>query len=360
MENANPPPESSALGAFLRDPKTVRLVLLISGLFLFFLLYGVVQERIMTKPYGMDADGNPIFFKNTAFLVFNNRVVTMTIAVFLALRSGESLRNQAPLSNYFGASISNFAATWCQYEALKYVSFPTQTLGKCGKVIPVLVLGTLGVGIKKYGRQDYFEAVIITFGCAIFLMSGETKAPQTGQDDSLYGIGLMGLYLFCDGFTSTIQERMFRGTSVSTYNMMIYVNFSSALLSIFTLVSSGALADSLAFVAEYPALFWDALGLSMCAMLGQQIIYAIIRTEGAVVFATAMTTRQFLQILLSCIVYAHPLSQGQMLGTFAVFASLYYKAVTKGKAKKKADAKRGESADSDIATRVEGALGPKQ
>ena len=28
-------------------------------------------------------------------------------------------------------------ATTCQYEALRYVSFPTQTLGKTAKMIPV-------------------------------------------------------------------------------------------------------------------------------------------------------------------------------------------------------------------------------
>jgi adenosine 3'-phospho 5'-phosphosulfate transporter B2 len=30
-------------------------------------------------------------------------------------------------------------ATGCQYEALRYVSFPTQTLAKTAKMIPVMV-----------------------------------------------------------------------------------------------------------------------------------------------------------------------------------------------------------------------------
>lgn len=32
----------------------------------------------------------------------------------------------APIHSYAAVSVANVAATWCQYEALKYVSFPVQ------------------------------------------------------------------------------------------------------------------------------------------------------------------------------------------------------------------------------------------
>ena len=38
-----------------------------------------------------------------------------------------------------------------------------------------------------------------------------------------------------------------------------------------------------------------------------------------------MTTRQFLSILLSCLLFLHPLSFGQWIGTGLVFGALYYK-----------------------------------
>lgn len=43
-----------------------------------------------------------------------------------------------------------------------------------------------------------------------------------------------------------------------------------------------------------------------------------------------MTTRQFISILLSCILFAHPLSGGQWVGTVMVFGALYYKSLSKG------------------------------
>jgi hypothetical protein len=69
---------------------------------------------------------------------------------------------------------SNVVATFCQYEALKYVSFPVQTLGKCAKMIPVMIWGTL-VNQKSYKGKDYLIAMMITGGCILFAMTGRTQ-----------------------------------------------------------------------------------------------------------------------------------------------------------------------------------------
>ena len=62
-------------------------------------------------------------------------------------------------------------ATFCQYEALKYVSFPVQTLGKCAKMIPVMIWGS-AVNGKTYKAKDYIVALAVTAGCAMFAMTG--------------------------------------------------------------------------------------------------------------------------------------------------------------------------------------------
>lgn len=47
----------------------------------------------------------------------------------------------------------------------------------------------------------------------------------------MVGLLLVGLYLFFDGFTSTFQERLFKGYTMSMYNQMLYVNLCSAAIS---------------------------------------------------------------------------------------------------------------------------------
>lgn len=81
----------------------------------------------------------------------------------------------APLYTYVAVSLSNVVATTCQYEALKYVSFPVQTLGKCAKMMPVMIWGIL-IMRKRYGLKDFLLALSITGGCTMFLLTGEVKS----------------------------------------------------------------------------------------------------------------------------------------------------------------------------------------
>jgi len=97
----------------------------------------------MTIPYGIENE----MFTYSAFLVLNNRLVVVCVALAILTYKGESYNNVAPIHKYFYISVSNTIATFCQYESLKYLSFPTQTLGKCGKMIPVMII-RWGVCVK--------------------------------------------------------------------------------------------------------------------------------------------------------------------------------------------------------------------
>ncbi len=172
MELASESASRAAL-SFLRvkdavlNPRSYNLLFCVVGLMVSFLLYGVLQERIMTYPYGEDKE----MFGNSTYLVLNNRIVASLVALLMALKNKEEIKSVAPLKNYFLISFSNIAATSCQYESLKYISFPTQTLGKCGKTIPVLIIGPL-IGSKKYSVQDYVTGGLITLGVSIFMLTG--------------------------------------------------------------------------------------------------------------------------------------------------------------------------------------------
>jgi adenosine 3'-phospho 5'-phosphosulfate transporter B2 len=105
---------------------------------------------------------------------------------------------------------------------------------------------------------------------------------------------------------------------MSTYNQMIYVNGSSAMLSLVALRRVGRPLDRSLDLPGFKPTRRSSGTRSCsrcCAMFGQQIIYFIIKDFGALFFATAMTTRQFVGILLSCMLFAHPLTGGQVAGT---------------------------------------------
>lgn len=90
-------------------------------------------------------------FKYSLLLVLCNRLVTVAVAASLLVANGQDIRPVAPPQAYAAVSVSNVVATFCQYEALKHVSFPLQTLGKCAKMIPVMVWGTI-IMRKRYSK----------------------------------------------------------------------------------------------------------------------------------------------------------------------------------------------------------------
>lgn len=55
----------------------------------------------------------------------------------------------------------------------------------------------------------------------------------------MFGCMLMVGYLGFDGFTSTWQDRMFKGYSMSVYNQILYVQLCSACVSFTSLIAFG-------------------------------------------------------------------------------------------------------------------------
>eukprot|EP00271_Cylindrocystis_brebissonii_P014240 TRINITY_DN35534_c0_g1_i1.p1 TRINITY_DN35534_c0_g1~~TRINITY_DN35534_c0_g1_i1.p1 ORF type:complete len:374 (+),score=54.32 TRINITY_DN35534_c0_g1_i1:588-1709(+) len=315
-------------GGFLRSD-SAKLAWCVLGVVGTLVVYGVMQERIMKFPYGPQEER----FTYSLFIVLCNRILTCTVAIVVLLVQGKSMAPVAPLYSYAGVSLSNVVATTCQYEALKYVSFPLQTLAKSGKMIPVMVWGT-AIMQKKYNLRDYLVATTVTIGCAIFLLAAGSKKARREVESTVWGITLMLGYLGFDGFTSTFQDKLFKGYNMETFNQILYVTMCSSALSLIGLLSQGGLVLAIEFVLRNPQCLFDIVLLSLAATTSQFFISYTIRTFGALVFATIMTTRQLLSILLSCIVYGPPLNIAQLSGTVLVFASLYYKTYTSGRPKK--------------------------
>merc|ERR1719409_701354 len=108
-------------------------------------------------------------------MVLCNRLWAILYAVLMVFFKGESFKNVAPLWKYLAISFSNVAATYCQYEALKWVSFPVQMLGKSFKMMPVMLWGIVISG-KSYGMQDWAVAMCVTLGVTSFLLTGPVSS----------------------------------------------------------------------------------------------------------------------------------------------------------------------------------------
>lgn len=273
----------------------------------------------MAMPYGQE------FFSCSLFLVFLNRCGAVVFAGTMALWNGEMLTPAAPLWKYGAVSCSNVAATTCQYEALKFVSFPVQMLGKSSKMLPVMGWGIVLHG-KKYGARDWLIALLVTGGCCIFLTSGDV-ASSRHAGAPVYGLLLMVAFLACDGFTSSFQEHIFRDHHCTTYNQMFFSNLFSGAFAGGMLYASGGFHDSMAFAHRHPAFLMDAALLTFSGSVGQWFIYTCIYWFDALTLAATMNARQLTSIIVSIKYYHHPVTALQVAGMTAAFGGLFWKSL---------------------------------
>lgn len=310
-----------------KESKFGKAVFAILGIMLTLVTYGVLQEKIMRVPYGVNKE----YFKYSLFLVFCNRITTSAVSACALLASKKALDPVAPVYKYCLVSVSNILTTTCQYEALKYVSFPVQTLAKCAKMIPVMVWGTL-IMQKTYKGRDYLLAFLVTLGCSVFILypaEADINPYSKGRENTVWGVSLMLGYLGFDGFTSTFQDKLFKGYHMEIHNQIFYTTSCSCIISLTGLILQGHLLPAIDFVYRHHDCFFDIVLLSTVATASQFFISYTIRNFGALTFATIMTTRQLVSIMLSCVWFVHPLSWEQWIGAVIVFGTLYAKTFLK-------------------------------
>ncbi|XP_059475413.1 adenosine 3'-phospho 5'-phosphosulfate transporter 1 [Neocloeon triangulifer] len=302
---------------------TPKLLFCVLGLLSSYLTWGFLQEKVMTREY-VSANGDVAKFKDSQFLVFVNRILAFCLAgIYLTVKPDGSNRS-LPMYKYMLCSLSNILSSFCQYEALKYVTFPLQVLAKSCKVIPVMIMGKC-VSSKKYENYEYITAVMISLGMAAFLLGQESTSAKgkTVVETTLPGILLLISYLTCDSFTSNWQGKLFSQYKVSSVQMMLGVNLFSCLLTTTSLLEQGAFPAAAAFMTKFPAFVTDCVVLSICSAIGQLFIFYTISQFGAVTFTIIMTIRQGLAILLSCIFYGHDVSVIGFLGIIFVFLAVF-------------------------------------
>ncbi|OCT79605.1 hypothetical protein XELAEV_18026413mg [Xenopus laevis] len=329
------PEETAAAPRVEGDPSTtqqaLKLLFCAAGLQVSYLTWGVLQERVMTRTYGSEEGGPGERFRDSQFLVFMNRILALTVAGLYCSVTKQP-RHGAPMYKYSFASLSNILSSWCQYEALKFISFPTQVLAKASKVIPVMLMGKL-VSHKSYEYWEYLTAVLISVGVSMFLLSNGGGDRPWGVT-TFSGVVILAGYIVFDSFTSNWQDSLFK-YKMSSVQMMFGVNLFSCLFTVGSLLEQGALLEDIHFMNRHPDFAFHAALLSVCSAFGQLFIFYTINKFGAAIFTIIMTLRQALAILLSCLLYGHPVTAVGGVGVAIVFLALFLRVYARGRMRKK-------------------------
>ncbi|CAF4717986.1 unnamed protein product [Rotaria sp. Silwood1] len=301
----------------LLNSPTVKLLVCFLGIFVAYLLFGIVQESIVKGTYGQH-DKFTYILSLVFFQCIFNAIVSKLI---LILR--KTHQDTTPSKMYALSSFTYLFAMLASNYALEFVSYPMQVLGKSIKPVPVMLLGVL-VARKRYPLIKYFYVLLIVLGVVLFMYKKpkETKVIDTGD---LIGIGefLLFVSLVFDGLTGGIQDKIRDKQKVQAYHMMFSMNIWSCLWASIGILITGEMYGLYTFLKVYPHVIFKMFLLGLTGAIGQNFIFLTIEWFGPLTCSIFTTTRKFFTILCSILIFGNPITQQQMFGTALVFVGLF-------------------------------------
>jgi len=288
------------LTAHMALPDSVKLIIACSGIFFSFSYFAVLQEDVYKKEHGEEKER----FSATMLAIFVERGINALVALAGVLVLGGS-GVKIPHTDIFNSGVSQMLAMAASNEALRFVSFPTQILGKSCKMVPVMI-GGIVLGGKKYSASEYAQVLIITGGVVLFNFGGKAKK---GGSDSSYGLLLIFLSLVMDAVTGGLQDKVKAKTKQlnpedtkakpTMHESMLYTNLSGALVALAFTIVTGQLSEGVGFCLKYPEVFTAILVYSVSSAVGQNFIYYTMTQFSPLLLSTVTTTRKIFSTLYS-------------------------------------------------------------
>eukprot|EP00033_Pygsuia_biforma_P003151 GCRY01003458.1.p1 GENE.GCRY01003458.1~~GCRY01003458.1.p1 ORF type:complete len:324 (+),score=33.98 GCRY01003458.1:129-1100(+) len=296
------------------------LLACVGGIYFFYMLYGVYQERLTRQPYGLEKE----YFSYIVFSLLIQTCVNGVIAFVVCLVTNCNFRSLPPKA-VFGPALTCLLAMCFSNEALKYINFPSQILGKTLKPIPVMIVGRI-YNKKQYPWWKYALVLLIVMGISLFFIF-QTKTKHSSEKvitaaDWTYGLVLLGLSLAMDGATGPVQDHLFAHFKPTSSLLMLWTNIWSALFLLPVVFFTGQLEAGVGFCLRNPEAVKDMIILSVCSAFGQNMIFLTIQHFSSLTMSLATTTRKFFTVLTSVFLYGHAIAPAQWLGIILVFGGL--------------------------------------
>ncbi|EDO65118.1 UAA transporter [Neurospora crassa] len=376
------PSSSSSLAVPMKKEAGVATLLIdVAGIYISFLTWAYLQEKLTTTNYGASPISKGERFKFPVFLLtIQSLFAALGGKLFTVLSTPKGqpvpamIPSRAILPPLLLVAFTNALAAPFGYAALGHIDYITYILAKSCKLLPVMFLH-ITLFRKRYPLYKYLVVAAVTAGVAVFtLHSGSKKhkaSSHSGQTS--WGLLLLGINLLFDGLTNSTQDYIFQTFQPYTGPQMMMANnlLSSIITGAYLVLSpwlvktglgewfgmaqatgqEGELAGALAFLARHPEAWRDVLGFALCGCIGQVFIFHTLSTFSSVLLVTVTVTRKMFTMILSVVAFGHRLSEMQWLGVGLVFGGIGVEAGI---------ARREKLAKEEAKRKVKAALGKAQ
>ena len=343
---------SSAQGAS-RVPTEAKLAFAVAGIFFAFGAFAVLLEDVYRTSYAGER------FSATFLVLIVERGVNTAVGAVGALllprsdgsderadRVGSSRpekKTRVPVAAIATSGISQMLAMAFANEALRFVSFPTQVLGKSCKMIPVMIGGV--VAGRKYRASQYAQVAVVTAGVVAFNLGKPRRdAPSHSgapvAEDSAYGLALIAASLAMDLVTAALQDRVKTATArlnpnqtrpkTSMFESMLWTNAGGACAAFSLAAGTGQLGSGVAFCARHAEAARNIALYALASVIGQLFVYFTITEFDPLVLSTVTTTRKIFSTVYSAARSpAAAMTRTQCGGCAAVFAAIAWDTLEK-------------------------------
>ena len=303
-------PSPSPQSIIMAMPKELAFIIAVAGIFGGFSFMAVKQEDVYKTAFGKTEASAGEKFAFTFFALAAERGINALVALLGVLAFGGS-GNKIPHMEIFNSGVSQMLAMATSSEALRYVSYATQVLGKSCKMVPVMAGGII-LGGKKYSMAQYGQVLLVTIGVLVFNFGGKSKK---GADDSTYGLLLISASLLFDMVTGGLQDKVKASTKklnnndkakTSMFESMLWTNVSGCLVAVGIGAYLGHITGGLDFCTKYPEALTAITIYSLASAVGQVFIYYTVTEFGPLLLTTVTTTRKIFSTLYS--VFRNPKS----------------------------------------------------
>jgi len=266
-------------------PDGLKFIICSTGVFLFFLIYGYMQELIFSLP------GFRPFGWYLTLIQFGCYAFTGTLEALLLRKDA---KRRVPMRTYALLAFLTVATIGLSNTSVGYLNYPTQVIFKCCKLIPVMIGGILIQG-KQYTRLDFTACVCMSFGLIFFTLADSEVSPNYNHT----GVILISLALCADAVIGNVQEKA----------MVMYDAPNGEVNPLRT--------------------YGYAILFSLSGYFGISYVLTLVRVFGALVAVTVTTCRKAVTIVLSFIFFTKPFTVtyvwAGMIVLFGIGVNIYEK-----------------------------------
>lgn len=299
--------------SFMKMMKTSVFPIVI-GLCTCFLISTVFQERLYSfRGYNGDK------FESAPLLALVKGASSVVVSRTIIYFGNHRERVKPEGSPAITVAFIRCSSTILSLYSLNFIGYPYLVLSKSIKILPVLVSEII-FNRKVPSVRRCFSVFMTTAGTIFFSLPALFSGELGSTSSTSLGFFLVFMSLCADGGLSFFQKRMVNDNEEkpSVLETMYCIGKWQVLFLFMVLMISWDGKD-LDFCLQNPEVMSLMVWHCLIESVGQVFIYELVIHHGPFVTAMVTTLRKFVTILLSILIFGHPVTTTQWLSMLLVF-----------------------------------------